>query len=182
MKARYDLYLRKLKGDHTAEKLLQIQQQIADFDPNTFWGVGATGYIGMYRRTPSPFLSYGWDGAYQLKQGTNTWLIGDSWIQLDHAGHYQLALAWQKGASTFKVKRVAVRAGKREICSAKPPPGQDEVGPGNRSLQIPFHLASFVPGEKHLLVIECEATDSKVESLGSLAIEPILIEEDSPTP
>ena len=39
MQARYDLYLRKLKGKHDEEVLFQIQREIAAVDPSTFWGI-----------------------------------------------------------------------------------------------------------------------------------------------
>ena len=130
MEARYDVYLRKLKGKHDDEVLFQIEREIAALDPTTFWGIGATGYLGMYHRTPDPFLVYGWEGARQLRPGAQTWKIGDTAYFFDHAGRYKVTMICNGGSDAFKIKRLALLDAAAVLAEARPAAGKEEVAPG----------------------------------------------------
>lgn len=176
MKARYDLYLRKFKGDHTQAKLFEIQRQIAKVDPNSFWGVGAIGYLGMYRRSDQPFVAYGFDAKHQAKPGKNAWVLADAWQDVDHAGPYRLKITCQNGKSSLKFTRIAVVMNGREIGVGKPEAGNDVLGPGAGAIAIPFECGPLPRDAKCALRLEYEGSKDPLELIGAFSIEPLLIE------
>jgi hypothetical protein len=177
MKARYDLYIRKLKGDRTNAKILDIQRAIAKVDPDTFWGVGATGYVGMFKRSDNPFMMYGFDGNAQLKPGTNAWTLSDGWMHADHAGPFKFSINYGGGKDALRVSRVAVLDGTKEIASGSPAPGEDTLDAAHRSVVVPFEIKTFRAGSKPVIRIEYEAQSGKFDVAGAFGMEPLLIEE-----
>ena len=84
--------LKATKNGYEDEKVLENQRRILKMDPTTLWGIGAVGYLGMYRRSESPFLVYGFDAGHQAKAGRNAWILADAWKEVDHAGPYTLSI------------------------------------------------------------------------------------------
>jgi hypothetical protein len=176
MQARYDIYLRKLKGKHDEEVLFQIQRDIAAVDPTTFWGIGATGYLGMYRRTPDPFLVYGWEGARQIRAGRNSWRIADTAYFLDHAGSYKITMTCNGGADGLKIRRIALIDGTSPLAEAHPAAGKDEVAPG-RPVEICLDCGAWQKGRRYVLLVEYEAVEGRRNNNGVFSVEPQLADE-----
>jgi hypothetical protein len=176
MQARYDLYLRKLQGKHDDEVLFQIQREIAALDPTTFWGIGATGYLAMYHRTVNPYLTYGWEGARQLRTGVNVWQIADTAYYLDHAGLYKLAMTCNAGTDSLKVKRVALLDGATVLAEARPAAGKDQVAPG-KPVEVLLDCGGWHEGRGYVLQIEYEAAEGHRNNNGVFSVEPLLADE-----
>ena len=181
MQARYDLYLRKLKGRHDDEKIFDILREIAAFDPTTFWGIGATGYLGMYHRTPNPFITYGWEGARQLKPGSNVWDVADTAYYFDHAGSYKLRMAHNGGKDAFTVRRIALMDGTNAVAVATPAAGSGEVGPG-RTVEVTLDCGAWQGDRKYTLGIDYTAADGHLENNGGFGVEPLLEAETRAAP
>lgn len=177
LKARYDLYLRQCKGDRVHDKVLEVQRQIAKIDPDTFWGVGAIGYVGMYRRSDQPFVSYGFDAKYQTKPGANAWVLADAWRDVDHAGAYKFSVVYQGGKDSLKITRMAVVVDGRELGQGKPEAGKETLDANNRTVEIPLALAALPAGAKAQLKVEYEAKEGPLELIGGFGVEPVLVEE-----
>jgi hypothetical protein len=176
MKARFDVYLRKVAGKHDDEVLFQIQREIAALDPTTFWGIGAVGYLGMYHRTASPFLVYGWEGERQLKTGANRWTLLDTPYFLDHAGAYKFTMTTSAGTDHFTVKRVALVDGKDILAQAAPAAGKNDVAAGH-PLELQLDCRAWRPDRRYALEIDYESQEGHRNNNGSFAIEPLLDDE-----
>ncbi len=177
LKARYDLYMRQAGGNHEDDKVLAVQRQIAALDPTTFWGVGAVGYLGMYRRSEQPFLTYGFNAKHQTKAGAHSWTLADAWKEVDHAGNYRFSIHYGGGAGALKITRVAVVLNGKEIGSGKPAAGEEMLDAAHRAVAIPFVCAAFPAGSKVVLKVDYEAKDGSQELIGGFGVEPVLVEE-----
>lgn len=176
MQARYDLYLRKLQGKHDDEVLFQIQREIAALDPTTFWGIGATGYLGMYHRTPNPFLVYGWEGVRQLRPGANAWKIADTAYFFDHAGSYKLTMTCNAGNDSFQVKRVALLDGPAVLAEARHEAGKDVVAAG-KPLAVQLDCGKWQADRAYVLQVEYVALEGHRNNNGVFSVEPLLADE-----
>lgn len=176
MQARYDLYLRKFKGRHDDDKIFDVLREIAAFDSTTFWGIGATGYLGMYHRTPNPFITYGWEGMRQLKPGNNVWDVSDTAYFFDHAGSYKVTMTHNGGKDTFSVRHIALMNGAAVLAEAVPANGKTEVGPG-KSIEVVLNYPGWHDGIKAVLRVEYSATEGHLESNGGFGVEPLLADE-----
>lgn len=177
LKARYDLYLRQAGGNHEDDKVLAVQRQIAALDPTTFWGVGAVGYLGMYRRSENPFMAYGFNAKHQVKAGAHAWMLADAWKEVDHAGAYQFTVHYGGGAGALKITRVAAVLNGRELGAGKPAAGLELLDAAHRTVRLPFTCASFPAGAKAVLKVDYEAKDGAQELIGGFGVEPVLVEE-----
>jgi hypothetical protein len=169
MVAKFHIY-KSWKGHE--EERFRIQQEIADLDPNTLWGIGARGYIGMYCKSATPYLTYGWK-PNQLKPGLNSWRMTDTGYFIDHPGKYKITLAHGGGATTLKVKRLALLDGATVIAEAKP---EADLGPGPNASVVGFlDVSAWKPGRSYVLLAEIEAS-GQPDNSGKFAIEPWLEE------
>ncbi|MCW1923898.1 discoidin domain-containing protein [Luteolibacter arcticus] len=169
MVAKFRIY-KSWKGRE--DERFRIQQEIADFDPDTFWGVGARGYIGMYGRSETPYLTYGWKPG-QVKAGTNTWKMADTGYFFAHPGSYKVALTHAAGASIVKVKRLALLEGDTVLAEAKP---DADLGPGKARVEAILDFASWNPDRRYILIAEIEAAAGQTNSSGRFSVEPWLTE------
>lgn len=145
------------------EQCFDVQREIATFDPTTFWGIGAIGYLAMHHRTPTPMLTYGWD-ASQMKSGANRWELTDTAYFFDHAGPYKLRLNHTGGKGTVKIERIAFD-GKEVHPDA-------ELGPKNKFVEVDLNCTGNHPGS---LFVDIEATEGQTESAGNFSVEPQLL-------
>lgn len=171
MVAKFHIY-KSWKG-HEDERF-RIQQEIADFDPDTFWGIGARGYIGMYGRSATPYLTYGWKPG-QVKAGANLWRMADTAYFFDHPGRYKIALTHAAGTSTVKVKRLALMDGETVLAEAKP---DADLGP-SKSVTAILDCSAWQADRAYVLVAEIEAA-AGTDSSGRFTIEPWLTEPAGP--
>ncbi|MCW1925045.1 discoidin domain-containing protein [Luteolibacter arcticus] len=172
MVAKFHIY-KGWKG-HEDERF-KVQQQIADLDPATFWGIGARGYIGMYGKSATPYLTYGWKPE-QVKAGANTWRMDDTGYFFDHPGSYKVALTHAAGAATVKVKRLALLDGDKVLAEAKP---DADLGPGKGRVEAILDCAAWQPDRAYVFVAEIEA--AQTDSAGRFAIEPWFTEPAATT-
>ena len=127
MIAKYHVYKRWPKHE---EQRFDVQREIAAFDPDTFWGIGARGELGLHHRSATPMLTYGW-AANQVKPGLNTWDMTDTAYFFDHAGPYKLRLTYTGGKDDAegpadrlaRRRRRSWRKPSRMPASARPTPG-----------------------------------------------------------
>jgi hypothetical protein len=155
------------------DERFRIQQEIAAFDPTTFWGIGARGYLGMYGRSETPYLSYGWKPT-QVKSGLNAWRMTDTGDFFDHPGSYKVALIHSGGTATVKVQRLALLAGDSILAEARP---DAELGPGPKArVEAILDCAGWQPGMDPVFVAEIEAAADQADTAGRFAIEPWLSE------
>jgi hypothetical protein len=174
MVAKFHIY-KKWKGHE--EQRFQIQQEIAAFDPTTFWGIGANGYVGMYGKSPVPYLTYGWK-ANQVKPGINSWKMTDTAEYFDHPGSYKILLTHAGGASKLKVKRIALLDGDTVVAEASP---NTDLGPGPLSkVETTLDFGAWKAGRSYTLLAELEAAVGQTNSSGTFSIEPWLIEPTTP--
>ena len=172
MVAKYHIY-KRWKGREDDRFI--VQREIAAFDPTTFWGIGATGYLGMFGKSDTPMFSYGWKPA-QLKSGTNTWRMTDTGYTLDHAGPYLLKLRHAGGKNGVKVKHVAFLDGTTVLAEARP---DADFAPGAK-LDIPLDCTKWQAGRAYAFLIELEAADGKTDCAGTFSLEPVLVEKPAP--
>ena len=175
MVAKFHIY-RSWKGHE--EERFRIQQEIADFDPTTFWGIGGTGYCGMYGKSATPFLTYGWKPT-QVKSGLNTWRLTDTAYFFDHPGKYKISLTHAGGADKVKIKRLALLDGTAVLAEARP---DTDLGPGPLAkLEVVFDCNAWQEKHPYIFLTELEAADGHSDSSGTFAIEP-WFEEPAATP
>lgn len=170
MVAKYHIYKR---WPGKEDERFRIQQEIADLDPETFWGIGSRGYIGMHCKSPTPYLTYGWK-PNQLIEGTNHWIITDTAYYFDHPGHYKLTLTHTAGTSSIKIKRLALMHGETPIAQSSP---DALLGPGqNARVETLLDASSWKPNTPYTLLAEIETTPGQTDNAGSFSVEPELIE------
>lgn len=166
MVAKFHIY-RSWKGHE--EERFRIQREIAAFNPDTFWGIGARGYLGMYGKSETPFLTYGWKPE-QLTAGANVWKMTDCSDYFDHAGAYKVTLAHAGGADKARVKRLALMDGETVIAEARP---DADLGPGPLAkLEVTLDCKAWQAGKEYVFVTELEATEGHTDLSGRFQIEP----------
>lgn len=155
------------------EQRFAIQREIAALDPDTFWGIGARGYLGMYGKSDTPFLTYGWKPG-QLKAGANVWRITDTAYFFDHPGRYQITLAHAGGADKVRVKRLALLDGDQVLAEAAP---AADLGPGPLAkVEAVFDCAGWQTGKSYVFLAELDAAEGHLDQSGLFQIEPLLVE------
>ena len=170
MVAKFHIF-RSWKGHE--EERFRIQREIAAFDPGTFWGIGARGYLGMYGKSDVPFLTYGWKPG-QLKAGANLWRMTDTGYFFDHPGRYQIILAHAGGADKARVKRLALMDGDKPLAESAP---DTDLGPGPLSkVETVFDCSGWQPGKSYVFVAEIEAAEGHLDLSGRFQIEPVFDE------
>lgn len=167
MLAKYHVYKR---WPNHQEKRFDVQREIAALDPTTFLGIGATGYLGMHKKSEVPMLTYGWAPG-QVKSGLNVWKMKDTAYFFDHAGPYTLRLAAAGGKDTLKIKRVALMDGAAVVSEATP---DADLGPANKSVEVSLELPTWRADRNLVLRVEAEAAEGKSDSAGAFAVEPQL--------
>ena len=165
--AKYHIYKR---WPNHQEQRFAVQREIAAFDPDTFWGIGARGYQAMYKKSEVPMLTYGW-GPEQVKPGVQTWDMPDTAIPFDHAGPYTIAINHAGGTNTVKVVRCALMDGATVVAQAAPVEGQVDVGPG-KNAQVKLDASAWQPGRAYVLRVEIAAETNRTNNAGVFAINP----------
>lgn len=168
MIAKYHVYSRWPKHE---EQRFDIQREIAAFDPDTFWGIGARGELGLHHRSVAPMLTYGW-AASQIKSGTNIWAMTDTAYLFDHAGPYKVRMTYAGGKDTLKVRRIALLDGATVIAEARPDVG---VGPTNAFVEADLDFKNWRPDRKYCLRVETEAAYGHTDLAGNFGVEPQLV-------
>jgi hypothetical protein len=169
MVARYHVY-KRWPGHE--EQRFAVQKEIAALDPTTFWGVGAVGYLGMYHRTPTPLVTYGWEGTRQIKAGLNTWDMTDTAYYFDHSGPYQVRLSFTGGKDTVKVRRVALLDDGKILTEAGP---EADLGPGRPPVDVALDLREWRADRKLVLRVVIEAQPGHLDNNGNFGVEPLLL-------
>ena len=168
MAARYLVYSRWPKHE---EQRYDVQREIAAFAPDTFWGIGARGDLGLHHRTATPMLTYGWD-AKQVKPGLNAWDMTDTAYFFDHAGPYKVRLTFTGGKDGLKILRVALLDGATLLSEARP---GSAIGPTNAWAEADLDFTNWRADRKVTLRVEAEATDGHTDIAGSFEVEPQLL-------
>jgi len=170
MVAKFHIY-RSWKGHE--DKRFDVQKEIAAFDPATFWGIGANGYIGMYCKSPVPYLTYGWK-PNQLTAGLNSWKIEDTAYYFDHPGTYKVVLSHAAGADKLRVKRIALLDGGTVLAEARP---DADLGPApSLTVETLLDCGKWKPDRHYTFLAELEAAAGHTDSTGKFSIEPWFIE------
>ena len=168
MNAKYLIY--KRWPGHQEERFDRMRE-IAAFDPLTFWGIGAAGYIGMHKRGAAPMLTYGW-GTNHVHAGTNVWEMGDTVYFFDHAGPFEVRLNFGGGRDGVHVRRVALVAGGTVLAEARPDRSLD---PTNRTVSAVLDLRDWRADRAVTLRVEFEAGPGRTDCTGTFAVEPQLV-------
>jgi hypothetical protein len=168
MIAKFHIYRRWPGHD---EKRFDVQREIAKLDPNTFWGIGAIGYLGMCQKSDTPMLTYGW-GTGQLKAGLNTWNITDTAIYFDHAGPYKFRLTFTGGRDQIKVARIALLDGNTVVSEAAP---DDFLGPQRNAVEVSLNLSKEHAGHPLVLCAEIDVATGHTDNNGNFSVEPDLL-------
>jgi hypothetical protein len=153
------------------EQMFEVQREIAAFDPTTFWGIGATGYVAMHKRTPTPMLTYGW-AASQVKPGINAWDMADTAYFFDHAGPYKFRLSHAGGKDVVKIKRIALLDGTKVLAEARP---ESDLGPAQKTVEVDLNFKDWSADRKVVLRTEIEAQNGHTDINGNFGIEPELL-------
>jgi hypothetical protein len=167
MVAKYLVYTRWPKHE---EQRFDVQREIAAFDPDTFWGIGARGELGLHFHSTTPMLTYGWGGK-QVKPGPNIWDMTDTAYFFDHSGPYKLRLTTTGGKDTVTIQRVALLDGATVLSEARP---AARLGPGAPPVEVALDLKAWQADRTLVLRVEVEAADGQTESAGAFAVEPQL--------
>lgn len=168
MIAKYHLYARWPKHQ---EQRFDVQREIAALDPDTFWGIGARGELGLRYRSATPMLTYGW-AANQVKPGLNAWDMTDTAYFFDHAGPYKFRLKHTGGKDGLQVRRVALLDGATVLAEAKPDAG---LSSANASVEVDLDFKDWRAGRKVTLRVELEAADGQTDSNGAFTVDPQLL-------
>lgn len=168
MVAKYLVYRRWPKHE---EQRFDIQREIAAFDPDTFWGIGARGELGLHHHSATPMLTYGWAPS-QIKSGPNVWDMTDTSYLFDHAGPYKVRMTYAGGKDTLKVRRIALLDGSTVIAEARP---DASVGPTNAFVEVDLNFKSWRVDHKAVLRVESEVADGHTDITGNFRVEPQLI-------
>jgi hypothetical protein len=168
MVAKYLVYRRWPKHE---EQRFDIQREIAAFDPDTFWGIGARGELGLHHHSTTPMLTYGW-AAIQIKSGTNIWDMSDTSYLFDHAGPYKVRVKYAGGKDTLKVCSIALLDGATVIAEARP---NASVGPTNACVEVDLDFKGWRSDHKAILRVESEVADGHTDITGNFGVEPQLL-------
>lgn len=153
------------------DQRFEVQREIAALDSTTFWGIGATGYLGMFHRTEAPMLTYGW-AASQVQSGLNTWDMTDTAYFFDHAGPYKVRMNTTGGSDALMVKRIALLDGATVLAEAAP---DAVLGPDHRTVEVTLDLKDWREDRKVVLRVEAQATEGRTDSAGNFDIQPELL-------
>lgn len=168
MIAKYFVYSRWPKHE---EQRFDVQREIAAFDPDTFWGIGARGELGLRHRSATPMLTYGW-AANQVKSGLNAWDMTDTAYFFDHAGPYKFRLTHTGGKDGLQVRRIALLDGATVLAEAKPEAGLNST---NASVEVDLDFKDWRAGRKVTLRVEVEAADGHTDINGQFVVNPQLL-------
>ena len=167
MVAKYLVYFRWPKNQ---EKRFDVQREIAALDPDTFWGIGATGDLAMNYLTPTPRLTYGWN-ARQLKAGLNVWDMRDTAYFFDHAGPYRIRVFSDGGKDGLKIRRIALLEGSTVLAECRPAAG---IVKGKDAVEADLDLKTWSAERQLVLRVEAEATAGQTDIKGKFEILPQL--------
>jgi hypothetical protein len=168
MVAKYHLYKR---WPNHQEQRFDVQREIAAFDPSTFWGIGAVGYLGMYHRAATPLLTYGW-ATNEVRTGLNAWDMTDTAYYFDHAGPYKVKMTSTGGKDALKVRRIALIDGDAVLSEARP---EAELGPGKGPVEADIDFKDWSADRRVVLRVEAEAAEGHTDCIGNFAVEPQLL-------
>jgi hypothetical protein len=172
MMAKYHIY-KRWKG-HEDERF-KVQQEIAALDRGTFWGIGGEGYLGEHKRSPMPYLAYGW-GPQQVKPGRQTWELTDTSYHFAQPVPYRITLRHGGGKDRIRIKRLVLVCEGKTIAEAQP---DKDCGPGEAAKVVcELDCTRWQPGMVTTLKIEVEAGE-KSDSQGSFSVEPLFAAEEA---
>ncbi len=168
MIGKFHVYLR---WPDNQEQRFEIQRQIRDHDPTTFWGLGAAGYLEMHGKTKEPHaLCYGWLAAH-VKPGTHTWTYSmGTQMYFDHKGKYTFRILHAGGKDSLKIKKVSLYEEETMIDSAEP---NEELAPLGK-IEVSLELRKWNPSRKLQLKIDYEAAENKTDLNGIFQVDPLL--------
>lgn len=167
MLAKFHIY-RRWPGHE--EQRFDVQREIAALDSTTYLGIGAIGYLGMYRRSQTPMITYGW-GPYQVKSGAIAWDLKDTSYFFDHAGPYTVTLSHAGGADTVRVTRIAFLDGASVLATATLATNLAPAG----KVEAVLDLQGWRADRKYVLRLEMEAEPGKTNCTGNIGVEPIFV-------
>ena len=168
MIAKYRVYAR---WPGHQDQRFDVQREIAMLDPDTFWGIGARGDLGLRHRCATPMLTYGW-AARQVKPGLNAWDMTDTAYFFDHAGPYKFRMTRTAGKDALEIRRVALLDGATVLSEAKP---DATLGPTNTMVEVDLDFKDWRAGRNVTLRVEAEAAEGHTDINGRFAIEPQLL-------
>ena len=159
------------------EQRFDVQCEIAAFDPLTYWGIGAIGYLACFDKNTEPMLtSVGPNGGWKarhIKAGTDSsWSFFDTMNYFDHAGPYKVRLNFGGGKDSIKIKRLALLEGTTVVAEATP---NADVGPG-KNVETDLLVTSWNDDARHTLRVEYAAETGRTDSNGNFSFEPLLPE------
>jgi hypothetical protein len=168
MNGKFNVY-RRWPGHE--EQRFDIQRESCKFDPTTFWGLGAIGYLAMHDKTPEPIgLSYGWSPCH-LKPGVNAWTFGlDLAKYFDHAGKYTVRIIHKGGKDSVRIVRVRLMDGDTLLSEAAPA----AVLTPNGNVEVNVTVPNWPPRGKLALRIELQAEAGKLDAGGRFEVDPLL--------
>jgi hypothetical protein len=171
MVAKFHIY-KRWKG-HEDDRF-EVQRQIAALDPETFWGIGARGYLGQYKRSPTPYLSYGW-GPAQIRPGRQTWDLTDTAYFFAQPVPHRITLTHRGGKLPLRIHRLALLEGDQVLSEATP---NRLCGPGaDAKVECELEVPAGPPERRLTLRVEVESEVETADSTGSFAVEPIFRED-----
>ena len=168
MNGKFNMY-RRWPGHE--EMRFDVQREIYKFDPTTYFGLGAIGYLAMHNKTPKPVgLSYGWDSCH-LKPGLNSWTFTlDLHRYFDHAGKYCLRILHKGGKDSAKIVRVKLLDGKTLLSEAAP----SAVLVPKDKVEVYLAIPKWPPRNKLSLQLELETDVGKTDIKGRFEVDPLL--------
>jgi hypothetical protein len=168
MMGKFNVYLR---WPGNQEKRFDIQRQIRDYDPTTFWGLGAAGYLEMHGKTAEPHaLCYGWRAAH-VKPGSHIWTYSlGTKMYFDHKGKYIFRILHAGGKGSIRISKVVLYDKETIIDSAEP---NEELGPAGK-MEVSLQITKWDPATKLQIKIFYEAEEGKTEINGIFQVEPSL--------
>jgi len=153
------------------EKRFDVQRDIAAFDSETFWGIGARGELGLRHRSATPMLTYGW-GARQVQAGLNRWDMTDTAYFFDHVGPYILRMTYRGGNDALRVRRVALMEGERVVSEARL---DVMLGKANTPVEAALDLQEWGAERDVVLRVEVEAQEGQTDISGKFTVDPQLL-------
>ena len=148
-----------------------VQREIYTFDPTTYWGLGAIGYLAMHDKTPEPVaLCYGWSPCH-LKPGLNAWTLSlDMPKHFDHAGTYCLRILHKGGKDSVKILRVRLLDGDSVLSEAAP----SAILAPNSKVEVNLAIPMWPPRKALAVRLELEADSGKTDVGGRFEVDPLL--------
>jgi hypothetical protein len=175
MIAKYHVYLRWPGHE---EQRFDVQREIAAFAPDTFWGIGARGDLGLRGKSDTPMLTYGWSPG-QLRGSLNAWDLHDTGYFFDHSGPYTVRIIHAGGADSVTVRRVALLDDGEVLAEALP---HAQLGPGRGPVEAALVFDGWRPDRKLTLRVEVEAADGHLDNAGRFEVDPGLLPPPARSP